>query len=65
VQALVQATHQLGTGDLSARTGLPYRPGELYALAHGFDAMATSLEQLTQRHALILEAVGEGICGLN
>jgi HAMP domain-containing protein len=49
MQALVQATHQLGTGDLSARTGLPYRPGELYALAHGFDAMETSLKQLTQR----------------
>jgi PAS domain S-box-containing protein len=27
--------------------------------------MCTTLEQLTQRHALILEAVGEGICGLN
>ena len=44
VRALLQATTRLGTGDLSARTGLPYA-GELGQLAHAFDEMATTLEK--------------------
>jgi two-component system cell cycle sensor histidine kinase/response regulator CckA len=44
VRALLQATTRLGTGDLRARTGLPYA-GELGQLAHAFDAMAANLER--------------------
>ena len=45
VKALVNATQRLATGDLSARTGLSYGPGELGQLARAFDEMAESLEQ--------------------
>ena len=44
LRALVEATKRLGTGDLSARTGLPYGKGELDQLARAFDDMATSLQ---------------------
>jgi len=45
VQALVQATQRLAAGDLQARTGVPYRLGELGHLARAFDAMADTLAQ--------------------
>ncbi len=45
VNALVRATQRLRAGDLSARTGLPFGPGELDHLADAFDDMATALEQ--------------------
>ncbi|HLF29124.1 MAG TPA: PAS domain S-box protein [Anaerolineae bacterium] len=47
VYALVQATHRLSAGDLSARTGLPSvgAQGELNQLAHAFDRMAAALQQ--------------------
>jgi signal transduction histidine kinase/ActR/RegA family two-component response regulator/HAMP domain-containing protein len=53
VQALVQATERVAAGDLSARTGVPYRLGELGHLARAFDAMA---EQLARRQAAAAQA---------
>lgn len=44
VNALVEVTKRLGSGDLSARTGLPYGTSELSQLARTFDEMASSLE---------------------
>jgi signal transduction histidine kinase len=44
VNALVSATKRLAAGDLGARTGLPYGPGELSHLARTFDEMATTLQ---------------------
>jgi PAS domain S-box-containing protein len=44
VWVLLQAVTRLGTGDLKARTGLPY-VGELGRLAQAFDAMAGNLER--------------------
>jgi PAS domain S-box-containing protein len=44
VNAFISATRQLG-GNLSARTGLAHRAGELGQLAAAFDDMAASLEQ--------------------
>jgi PAS domain S-box-containing protein len=44
VRALLQPVTRLGTGDLKARTGLPYA-GELGRLAQAFDAMAANLER--------------------
>ena len=44
VRALLQAVTRLGTGDLRARTGLPY-VGELGRLAQAFDTMAANLER--------------------
>ena len=45
VNALVNATKQLASGDLSARTGHTYASGELGQLARSFDAMAESNER--------------------
>lgn len=47
VNALVDATKRLSSGDLRARTGLPHGRGELGELARAFDEMAVSLEQRT------------------
>ncbi|HEX9455585.1 MAG TPA: GAF domain-containing protein, partial [Candidatus Binatia bacterium] len=48
VRALVDTTERLGSGDFSARTGLPHFRNELGRLAGSFDKMAESLE--SQRH---------------
>ncbi len=44
VRALVSATQRLASGDLSARTGLPYGIGEVNQLSRAFDNMAESLQ---------------------
>jgi signal transduction histidine kinase len=43
-RALVAATRRLATGDLSARTGVPYGRGEIGQLARAFDEMAAGLQ---------------------
>lgn len=55
VQALVSATQRMSGGDLSARTDLPYGPGELSQLARSFDEMAAALQT---RQAQAERAVG-------
>ena len=44
VRAMLGTATRLANGDLSARTGLPPRNGELNELARAFDGMATALE---------------------
>lgn len=44
-QALVKATKQLGKGDLSARSGVAYKQGELGHLAQSFDDMADEIAE--------------------
>ncbi len=44
LKRLVAAAQRLGAGDLTARTGLNHRLGELGTLALAFDGMARSLE---------------------
>jgi signal transduction histidine kinase len=44
LRRLVAAAERLGAGDLTARTGLSHRQGELGQLASAFDGMASSLE---------------------
>lgn len=44
VRSLLSATRKLTGGDLSARTGISRRTGELNELAGAFDDMATALE---------------------
>ena len=53
LNALVAASHRLGRGDLSARTGLVHRDDELGRLTIAFDAMAGELErkELDRREA--------------
>lgn len=45
VDALITATHRVRSGDLSARTGLPYGRGELSELSMAFDGMAAELQR--------------------
>ena len=45
VRGLVLATQRMRHGDLTARSGVVYTPGELGELARGFDEMAVALEQ--------------------
>jgi signal transduction histidine kinase len=45
VNALLDATRRLSSGDLGARSGFPYRRGELGQLSHAFDEMAETLQR--------------------
>jgi PAS domain S-box-containing protein len=45
VKALLRSTTRLGSGDLTARTGLPHGRDELGQLTRAFDQMAQALEQ--------------------
>jgi signal transduction histidine kinase/CheY-like chemotaxis protein len=60
VDTIVSTTKRLGSGDLSARTGLDDSAGEIGQLAASFDAMAAQLEQRQDRlrHAERLESLG-------
>lgn len=60
VDAILRATRRLGAGDLSARTGIDDRTGEIGQLAQSFDTMASQLEQRQERmrHAERLESLG-------
>jgi diguanylate cyclase (GGDEF)-like protein/PAS domain S-box-containing protein len=55
VNALLDATRRLGSGDLAARTGLADETGELGALAQQFDEMAGALERQAGERALAEE----------
>jgi len=44
IKALLRATEQVASGDLSGRTGLTYDRGELGQLARAFDDMAQALQ---------------------
>src|SRR3989441_666453 len=44
VEALVSAARRVGQGELSARSGVAYRTGELGQLAQAFDGMAEELQ---------------------
>ncbi|WP_053333924.1 ATP-binding protein [Gemmatimonas phototrophica] len=60
VDVILAATRKLGTGDLSARTGLDERSGEIGQIATSVDTMAAQLErrQERMRHAERLESLG-------
>lgn len=45
LNSLVSAAKKVGSGDLSARAGLPLGDGELARLAHTFDEMAEALQR--------------------
>ncbi len=56
VDKLLKVTRRLTHGDLTARTGAPYQPGELGQLAQAFDQMADSLQE---RDADLLKTAAE------
>ena len=49
IKGLEQVTRQVAAGDLTVRTGPPYRAGELGLLAQDFDQMADALEERDSR----------------
>src|SRR5581483_4111634 len=51
------AIERLSRGDLGARTGLPYGPGELNLLGHGFDQMAGTLQLREQERTAAEEEI--------
>lgn len=79
VRALSSAARKMGQRDLAVRSGVAHDEGELGQLARSFDEMADSLEawqtqvlqskheieKLSYRNQLILDSVGEGICGVD
>ena len=48
VQALANAARRLAAGDMSARTGLTHRDGEIGELARSFDEMAGALQRVNR-----------------
>ena len=48
INGIVTAARQLREGNLSARSGLDYSPGELGQLARSFDEMAATIEKQVQ-----------------
>ncbi|GEM_PF-696336 len=79
VRALSSAAKRMGQRDLTVRSGLPHDDEELGQLARSFDEMADNLEEwesrvllssheiekLGYRNQLILDSIGEGICGVD
>ena len=62
IQPLLGVARQLHLGNLSARTGMSHRGGELQLLAAAFDEMASSLEQRVaerQRAEVRLKSMNE------
>jgi HD-GYP domain-containing protein (c-di-GMP phosphodiesterase class II)/HAMP domain-containing protein len=45
IEALVAAAHRVGQGELSARSGVAHRKGELGQLSQAFDGMAEELQR--------------------
>jgi signal transduction histidine kinase len=45
INALLSSARRVGSGDLTARTGIAHASGELRQLVHTFDEMAKSLQQ--------------------
>ena len=65
LRALMAAARRIAAGDYSARVGLEPGREELGQLISAFDEMAHSLETLSGQNRLILDAVGEGIIGMD
>jgi signal transduction histidine kinase len=57
VNRLLKVTNRLAEGDLTVRTGLFQRKGEIGQLAHAFDQMAESLEQRNAERKLAEEEI--------
>jgi signal transduction histidine kinase len=56
VKGLQQVTQKLAAGDLTVRTGPPYRSGEMGLLARDFDRMADAIQE---RDSRLKQAAGE------
>jgi PAS domain S-box-containing protein len=65
LHAVIAASRRIAGGDDAARTGLPPGRDEIGALVAAFDHMAGSLERLSRQNRLLLDAVGDGVVGID
>jgi PAS domain S-box-containing protein len=65
LRAVIRASRRIAAGDDAARTGLAPGKDEIGDLARAFDEMAGSLERLSRQNRLLLDAVGEGVVGID
>jgi PAS domain S-box-containing protein len=65
IRALVVAARRFGSGDLRARAGPAGGAVELAELASAFDDMADGIGRISEQNRSILDAVGDGIYGLD
>ena len=65
IRALIAASRRIASGDRAARSGLAPGGGEVGELVRAFDEMAGSLERLWRQNTLLLDAVGEGVVGVD
>jgi len=65
IRGLIGASRRIAAGDYTARSGIAPGREELGELVQTFDEMAHSLDSLTRQNRLILDAVDEGIMGLD
>jgi PAS domain S-box-containing protein len=65
LRAVIAAARRIAAGDHTARTGVPAGREEIGELVRAFDEMAASLERLTRQNRLLLDAVGDGVVGLD
>ena len=65
IRALVVAARRFGSGDLRARAGRAGGAVELAELARAFDDMADGIARVSEQNRSILDAVGDGIYGLD
>jgi PAS domain S-box-containing protein len=65
LRAVIGASRRIAAGDDTARTGLAPGKDEIGDLVRAFDEMAGSLERLSRQNRLLLDAVGEGVVGID
>jgi PAS domain S-box-containing protein len=65
LRAVIAAARRIAAGDHTARTGVAAGREEIGELVGAFDEMAASLERLTRQNRLLLDAVGDGVVGLD
>jgi two-component system cell cycle sensor histidine kinase/response regulator CckA len=65
LRAVVAASRRIAAGDGAARTGLSPGRDEIGELVGAFDHMAGSLDRLARQNRLLLDAVGDGVVGID
>ncbi len=65
LRVILAAARRIAAGDYGARTGLRSGGEEMGELVRAFDDMAGSLDRLSRQNRLLLDAVGDGVVGID